>query len=424
VKRRLAELAFVAGPRLAGGAAAFVMNAVLLTHLAPAAYGAYALCMAIVLLADAVPGASVDMSVLRFSGGPRQADAERAGTRIKLAVVAAGALAAAVVSTPLVHQHFDVPRVPVLAWITWLAAASLMMFRSLLLHWQLQLRFGAYGASDLANSVLRFGAVAVLLVAGVASVESVLAATALAPLAVMAAIAATRGLPFAGRAVSKATVREVAAPARWFFLTYAAANLAVRLDLVLLAALAGAEVTGAYAGGQVFAQIPEMLGAYAAILVTPRLAGWWASGSVLGRLRALVIVAAVIGAVLYAAAAALLYATPTLFPAGFAASGPILLALLPGTLAGMTVMSGVVPFVMMARPRAALVVDIVALPVILVAMTLLVIDHGALGAAWAASAGRIAKALVFIGIAMRAAREAPAGVNDSDERDEWRVQRT
>src|SRR5450755_3090916 len=61
------EFLFVAFPKILGGLLTFALNLVLLRHFGPSEFGIYALCVALILLADAIVGSSMDMSVLRLA---------------------------------------------------------------------------------------------------------------------------------------------------------------------------------------------------------------------------------------------------------------------------------------------------------------------------------------------------------------------
>ena len=414
MKKRLFELALVATPKFLTGFLNVALNAALLRFLGPAEYGVFALCTAGIILFDSIFGAAADNSMFklvqaeRHRGPAHTLAIERAALVVKGLLWMAAALVVAPLAGEISRRWLQQDGRTALVAIVLAAAGAVLVFRSLLAHWQIRERFATYGAFDTAHSVLKFGGTALLLVwVDAPSTEPIVAIFALAPLLVVGGAALAGGFPLFHIEPSPVIVRRVARVSTWFVLTFGLSVVLSRLDLFVLAELSSIEAVGIYSGGQVFALIPELVGSLVSVIFVPRIYAYWHAGR-LQRLGSLVAGGGLAVGVVVTVAAWL--ARPWLahlFPASFAPSLEILLILLPGYLVGMVAFPLVIPFLMFARPRAILGLDLVTLPLMLALFAWLIHEHGAVGAAWAATVTRFCKVGIMHGLAWRALRRTP-----------------
>ena len=414
MKKRLLELALVATPKFLTGFLNVALNATLLRFLGPAEYGVFALCTAAIILFDSIFGAAADNSMFKLVQAERDRGAghtlaiERAAFLLKGVLWLVMAAIIIAFAGEISRRWFQQEGREGLVAAAVAAAATMLLFRSLLAHWQIRERFSAYGAIDTVHTILKFGSVALLLVLGGAtSSEPIIGLFALAPLAVVAGAAAVGAFPLLRAGPERAPLARVAAVSKWFLLTYGVSVVLSRLDLFVLAELSTIDAVGIYSGGQVFAMIPELVGSLLSVVFVPRIYSYWRGG----RLGA--IVRAIFGgglALAVALSAAAWLARPLLaplFPPSFQGSLEILLILLPGYLAGMVAFPVVIPFLMFSSPRSILALDLVTLPLMLALFAVLVQSHGAVGAAWAATVTRICKVGIMHALAWRALRRMP-----------------
>ncbi|MFQ5973230.1 MAG: lipopolysaccharide biosynthesis protein [Alphaproteobacteria bacterium] len=165
------------------------------------------------------------------------------------------------------------------------------------------------------------------------------------------------------------------------------------------------EDVGLYAGAQVYTMVPDLLGSYLAVVLSPRIMPLYRAGrffSFYWRTQ-LAVAGVAIGLYgLFLASSGLLQ--DTLFPASFDASHPVILVLMPGALAGMISFPLTLSFVMFLRPRFLLWLDLATLP-LLVALYVYAIDgYGVVGAAWVTTGMRLAKTVIVQIVAWRWAR--------------------
>jgi O-antigen/teichoic acid export membrane protein len=410
MKRSLLQAACVAIPKGLGGVLTIVLNGVLITRMSPAEFGIYAVCLALVALADGVIGGAVDMTAVKLASARRlrdlQAarDIERWALLVKLGfsalVICALLPFAGSLSEALFHREQ-----PGLLLVALATAAGVLLLRSAFLHLQMDERFGAYAGLELLAQTLRvLGIVCAITWFG----SSVVALTAAALIGTVVAVAA--GALAAGGLVRGGVLRwadghELWRTLRWMAVTLALSAVLARLDLLLLTRWSSIEQVGLFAAAQVFAQIPELFGWYLAVVYGPKVMPAAERGTLRAMMRRvqtglfLMVVAAA------AATALALSMWGHLLPAPYTHSGEILLPLMAGALAGMFALPVTVPYVMFVRPNYLFLYDLLTLPLLLLAYQLAITSHGALGAAWVSGGARIVKAAVLQSCALLWAKQ-------------------
>lgn len=414
MKQRLLEVLFVATPKVLGGVLTIALNAIVMRFLGPADFGVFALCTAAIVLFDSIVGAAVDNSMFKLvqserdRGSAHTLSIEQSALFVKIGLWMAAGLALAAfaeeVSRRWLHQDGRVSLVTTVV----LAAGAVLVFRSLLAHWQVRERFAVYGALDMLHTVLKFGSIGVLLLlAAHPQVEALVALLALAPICVTVSAMALGGLPLLRVRPALRNVLRVADVSKWFLMTFGLSVLLNRLDLFLLAELSTITEVGIYSGGQVYAIIPEMLGSLLSVVFVPRIYAYWRDGRLEHLGRSVLYIGAGFATLALAAAWAGRPLLALIFPPAFLASTEVFLILLPGTLAGMIAFPLVIPFLMFARPRAIFMLDLLTLPLVAALYGWLIASHGAVGAAWAATATRLTKVAVMHMLAWQALRRSP-----------------
>lgn len=403
-KRLLTDAVVTILPKLAGGGLTLLLGLVLIGHLPAAEYGHYALAITVIFLADAIAGMPFDLAVLRLvQSGTQGRFVEETALAMKLALsFVAGGLALAVA----ILSGVDAMGI-VLVALTVAAATSLLVLRSSLLRVQMQSRFRAYGALELMHVSLKLGPAFVLAFTQTGGVAGVLACLAAGPVVALGLVTLwipdLRMLPRMNRAAAAQMLRLV----RWYGPTLALGATLARLDILVLSAVAPAETVGIYGAATVIASVPDMLGMYMGVVLTPTVLALARQGTLRPWfLRVQLALTALALAILGLAALGLALGGAALLPSGYAGTVPILALLLPGSVLAMTTSALSLSFVMVAREDWLLRVDAVVAPLALIGYLLVVPSHGALGAAAVAVSVTIARSLAVLGAAWRLSARA------------------
>ncbi len=406
MKKTLTEFLFVACPKAVGGVGTLVLNLVLLRFLGgetAAAYGAYSLCVAIILMADGIFGTAFDMGVLRLAplyrtdNPSRSYSIERAALRLKAALILGVGLALSLLARPLANVLFGNPEQKHLIYISSAAAGGLLLLRSAQVHAQVDRRFHLYGLMDLLHSALKFGGIAVLLVFFAASPARVLLFFAAAPACVALVFlgAFARRLIFGGDTERGATA-ELVKFIRWFLGTFFLTTLVSKLDLLMLPVVTrDLHEVGIFAGALVLTMIPELLGVYLSVVFSPRIMPYCREGRFADFFRRFQVGFTGFALMLLAVAFfSLGFLREHLLPGSFAPSATVFLILLPGALAAMVSFPLTIQFLMFVRPAFLVAMESILLLPVGVAYYYAIRDHGAVGAAWVTTASRVLKAVL------------------------------
>ncbi len=404
IAREVGRFLLLALPKAGGGVFLLALNLLLVRVLDTAAFGRFAYCMTLILLADAIIGAPFDLAVIKLSGEGRAAGAAtpmaaaRAALHVKLAVTAGLCVVAAGLDA-LVGAPED--RGGLLA-ATLFAITSMLVVRSVQVTLQVSGRFLAYASIESLQLVLRvaFIAAAVLLLPPGA-------ALAIAALGAGALIAAAFGgfglqpglLRISGR--GDLPYARLSGVAFWVLATTAVGALIGRLDVLALGWLAPASGIGLFTAGQVIASIAELAGSYLAVFLTPRLVGAMRAGTTATLFRR------VQGALLALAGAGLVAALligplvlPVVLPPAYALSGTVALILMPGTLAAFATVPLALPLVLFRHKRALLLLDLALFPFVAAAYWLAIGQSGIIGAAIVTTSVMLLRSAAVQGIAL------------------------
>jgi O-antigen/teichoic acid export membrane protein len=266
---------------------------------------------------------------------------------------------------------------------------------------QLRQRFAAYSGVEVAQLALRLGpalAAALVLPPDVAVIGTlaVLAGGAALVLAGVAVLAPHR-VP--RPALAAPALGAVAGLVRWYLPTMALGAALARADLVLLGLLAGPAEAGRFGAAQAIAAVPDLVGMYLGVALTPRVLALAREGRLrpfFRRAQAVLTGLALAGL----GVAWGLAGWAADLPGGIAAAAPVALILLPGTALAFTTSALSLPLVMVARERWLLRVDLAVAPVALFAWAGVIgTGGGAVGAAWVTVAVMVARSLAVLAMA-------------------------
>jgi O-antigen/teichoic acid export membrane protein len=400
--RNIREFLFVAAPKALAGLCTVGINLVLLRFFGPEQYGAYALCVSIVLLSDAILGSALDLGVIRLASLHHEKDPQRclavqaAGFYLKvicvLVVTMIMSMFAGRLSQMLFHRRGDES----LLYIVCAGVLALLSLRSLQMLPQINCKFFEYGLLELIQMVLKYGGITLLLIWGRANAASVLALLAAGPFLAIAIFVAAwhrQILPFP--TVHWPLVRELTDLVKWYFLTFSISALVNRADIFLLASWSNLREVGLYSAAQTFAFVPQLLGTYLSVLLSPRIMPRWESGQFFSFFRRFQLAMLAVCAVLYGAAVLMIKTVgQKILPPSFLSSQQIILILLPGALAGLLTFPLTLTFLLFVKPRFLVAMDCIALPLMFLLYRYAIQEHGALGAAWVTSGSFVAKALI------------------------------
>ena len=418
LKRGIVDVFLVAAPKVVAGATTLLVNVVLLRYFGPEQFAIYSLCVTGILLTDAILGAAVDMGILRLVPLHQTSDPDRALAIQKAALflkVVPASVATAVLlafSRPVARFLFHQDGYSFLIFLSAISAIGLLSLRSTQACLQVAQRFSLYAALDWLHNAVRFGGIAAILWLNRPSIPGVLFFFSIAPM-----FAFALGIAFVGNRILGRTkqfwwaAREMARYVGWYATTFALTASVSRLDVFLLTSWSSLSEVGVFAGAQVFALIPELLGGYLAVVLGPRVVPYCLEGrfgSFFRRFQPLMISGC---ALLYVAGfAAVRLVAPVVLPAAFIRSAPVLLILLAGAIASMAAFPVTYTFLLFVRPRFLFSMELLASPLLILLYYYTIPAYGAVGAAWVTSASRLIKAAIAQGVAWKSTQNLSASI--------------
>jgi len=415
MKKVLLELFFVALPKILSGAGAASVNLILLRYFEPEQFGMYSLCITGILLADGILGSAFDMGVLRLAPAYRATDEkrslaiEKAAVILKLIVTLTVGLLLVLFAQPLSRSLFQQEGTAYLLYLSSCAALGMLLFRSVLVHLQVEGKFALYGSLDLLHNVLKFGGIALILAFSHVSLGAVLTFFALGPACVSVLYLGACRKKFLGQ--GSASVRaagELLGFVKWSLLIFSLAALISRLDIFLLTIQADMREVGIFSGGQAFAVIPDLIGGYLAVVLNPRIIPYCREGRFFAFFWRFQLASLVGCVVIYLTVILSMETTLSrLLPASFALSADVFLILLLGALSGLVMFPLVISFLMFVRPKFLFTMDCISAPIVIILYFYAIQHHGAVGAAWVTSASRIIRGVIAHVAAWKWARRAP-----------------
>ncbi|MBX3568073.1 MAG: oligosaccharide flippase family protein [Rhizobiaceae bacterium] len=380
--------------------------------------GILAVALATIKMVTTALGDPLDLDVVRrvapaLHDDPDEALAAwRAAQQIRLllaAVVLAGALLLAKpVADRLLHDASW--STPIL--LAGVAAAMEFVYRGYLADYQSRERFGSLLRLEGLLQILRVASVGGLLLADRLTASAFLMAYAAS---VSVAAVSAYALSDRGRrrvwVWSPAATRKTLDYVRWVAPALMLSAVVERLDLLLLSGMRGPEQSGLYGALMPLLLVPEMVVGLAMVVLQPRVADLAAKGKLLdlwvGVCKLTVPLAAA------ATVVVLLFAEPliglTIGPA-YRDSGLVLRLLFVAAMFWVAVVPVALSFVVMTQPRATLLVCALQGVLVLLAGSILIPEHGAVGAAISVLVMRVTTGLVLCGVALHALRPARADV--------------
>lgn len=399
---KLSEILFVGLPKLATGLGTIAFNLILLRVLGAEQFGVVSLCITTVVLVDSIIGAGIDLSVMKLAPARRETDPGGAAA-IQRSAMYLKAIGGAMVMLPLSLAAgwwsmalFRSQGYEDVLLMSALATLALLMLRSTQVQLQIESRFRLYGAVELAHAALRFGGVAALIAAGRATPLSVMSCVAGAPLALLMVwlAAGARGLLSPPGWDGKAT-RQLLGHLRWSVVTFGLGALISRMDLFLLARWGSLAEVGVYSAALTIALMAQLAGTYIAVVTSPRVGPLLERGTFKRfylRFQLGLLALAATGYLGFS-----LFWTlggGLLFPARYAAAGPLIYILLPGTLAGLVSFPLTITYLMFVRPSFLFRLDCLTFPVLLALYWYLVPRFGATGAACVTTGVNVLRAII------------------------------
>jgi len=402
IHQRLREFACVSLPKILGGIGLLGMNILLLRYMDATAFGALSLCLAAILIVDAVAGAAIDMGVLRLASARGIQPAagvlpfEQVAIDIKLLLSLLGLLILWPLLDPIRLHIFDNKAAASLPLLTWITACSMLLLRSTLVHKQLQQRFESYGILDLAQILIKFGAVGLVIWLLVPTPEAILISLISGPLLVfLYSLLRSPFLLLHHRLHLISTMGELFGYVKWYLLTFALGALISRMDIFLISFISDLKDVGLFSGALVYATIPELLGSYLAVVFGPRIMPALRDGTfarLYNKVQLALFTFAFCAYALFLIGSNVLGSV--LFPPGYADSAKLVAILLPGMLAGMASFPLTVSYLLFTRPRFLLYLDLFSLPLVLPLYIISIQDAGIIGAAWVTMGTRLFTTLI------------------------------
>jgi O-antigen/teichoic acid export membrane protein len=365
--------------------------------------GAFALALAMVKVVTSCVGDAVDLQTMREVPLAMRTDPARANRMWQAAVALRLGIGLAAVAVLLLLAGWvaavflDDPGRVGLVRLAGLAIVAELAWRAAFSYLQAQQRFVPLVGLEAALQVLRLSLIALFLLSGAVTAEAALTGYAAASLAIVAASPLV--LPaaaFRPWRVVRAELRTALSYMAWVFPALLLAAATERADLFMLAGLGGPEVAGLYGAILPIALAPDMVGAFLAAVVQPKVAEMRRQGRY--RSHALAISALFVPiAALAAAAIALLRHDIVMLTVGpaYAEVADAFAILAAGALAWLALTPLSLSTVVLLYPRATLFLSVGQAAFVLAAGLPLVATLGAVGAATTIAAMRVATALVL-----------------------------
>jgi O-antigen/teichoic acid export membrane protein len=388
--------------KIVGGGSALLINLFAVRHLVPAAYGIFAFCIANLQLFDALLGSALDMSVLKLAPIHRRdgflgiTPAERASLLVKMGIAALAIAVLAIFGEPIgsavFHSSGGRPTLVVLG----VAVLGLLLFRSVQVHSQIDLRFKRYAAADLSQTALRLLLSLGLIAAGITSSVWLVAGYGAAPLLVVLFSAPL-------------LLRQRQSPAPWFdpdafrrmlresalLMSIAGFSLLVfNQDMFFLALFRGPAEVGILRASYTIAFIPELLGTYIGQTVIPRIVPSCEAGTFPEFYKKFQIRA--FAAALPVLILGFMLIDPVitrLFPPAYRESLPVIKILFPAGVASLIGYPLTLNFLIFYRPKLFLAVDACLAPFMAAGYWFAAGHGGVIAVAWVTSIARLIKFL-------------------------------
>jgi O-antigen/teichoic acid export membrane protein len=300
------------------------------------------------------------------------------------------------------------------SWLLWSTAAMLgvLLLRSIQTFFQVEGRFDAYGKMELLHIVLKFAGVGTAMIAGYASPVLVLALFAIAPLSVVALFFAfSKERFFDGRGLlHNSTAKELFQYAKWFLITNSVSAVIVYMPNFVLTGFGDMREVGVYSAAQTLASIFPMLGAYIAILLSPRIMTYCRQGKFYALYR--------LSQTFLFGAACVVYLflvfcfdwiAAKLLPPGYATSQHMFMILLPAALSWLMTMPLNTAFLLFVRPKFIFFVESATFPFLLLSYFMVIPGSGAIGAAWVTTVFGLTRSIIIQVAAWRWALQTKAG---------------
>ncbi|HVN83087.1 MAG TPA: oligosaccharide flippase family protein [Terriglobia bacterium] len=380
-------------PKLLGGASTFLLNIILFRFFSPEQYGAYAICISVIVLAEGNFGSAIDLAVLRLAPLCRTDDPSRsraiqqAGLYIKLVLIGVVFLFLWLFAVPLQRMLFS--NKGEVSWLHWTTAVILgvLSLRSVQTHFQVEGKFSAYGKLELLHIFSKFTGVAIAVVMGRVNLGLILAFFAAAPISLCIFFFVISGKDFfRGRnLLSIQLIKQMVHFMKWFLVTTGISVLVAQLPNFTLTRWAGIREVGIYSAGSALSSIFPMLGLYLSVLLSPRIMSFCRQGTIYSLYRVLQrILIAASGVIYLFFFLSIDLIARKLFPSSFAQSKTIFMILLPAALSWLATTPLNMTFVMFIRPKFIVFMETILFPFLILSFYLVIPGHGAVGAAWVA----------------------------------------
>jgi O-antigen/teichoic acid export membrane protein len=383
------------------------MNFILIRRLGPESFGMVAVCITAIITSDAILGPSIDLGVLRSASAcwdrdvVRSLKIQKAGLVLKVALLVAIGILFSVDGRQIGRWLFQREDAGPMLVLSAVGVLGLGLLRSVQMHFQIERRFAAFGISDLLQNFIKFGGMALALRIKPAPVL-VLGLYVVGPLSVAAGMMIIYAGSLSGARFEWAEARELWREIRMYAATTAVGSTVAKMDVFFVSMLGGASQAGIFSAANTFALIPQLLGMYISIVLTPRIMPLWNAGRLATIYkRSQIWLGALCILTLLGGQAAFPYIARLFLPASFSQSIGVFLLLFPAALCSLLNFPWTVSFLLFFRPRTLLAMDFAGLVVLPFLYALAIRYSGATGAAVVTSGFILLKTAAMQGLALR-----------------------
>ncbi|MCA8869191.1 MAG: hypothetical protein KDA67_11120 [Rhodobacteraceae bacterium] len=393
-------------PKVLNGALTLLLSLILVVVFPIEQYGYYAYAINVILLADAIIGTPFDLAVIRVAqpiikSDPSTALAiERQAFFLKLLLATLIILMAFALFLVLDIKLAQHQRPMALILVTGAAILGLLTIRSLLLHMQMREAFAKYGKVELLHVALKMVPAFALVGFGMATPLNILLCFFLAPIIATGAMLFQIKFEASEKARSLDHIPSLARSLAWYLPTLALGATLARMDILLMGGFLPAKSLGAYGAAVTLASVPDMIGMYLGIVLTPRVVKYAHAGQLGPFFRRNQLLLMAVSAACYVGLLSLSgFQIQDHLPDKFTEIFPIFLILVPGTLFAMTTSAMALPFVLLSNRRFLLSLDVCIVPVVIVAYLWVIPNYGVSGTAYLALAVMMVRSIAVLAAA-------------------------
>jgi O-antigen/teichoic acid export membrane protein len=287
------------------------------------------------------------------------------------------------------------------------AVFGISLLRSIQTYFQVARRFAEFGLADLVQSGIKFLGVILVVILSPRTMM-VVAIYVIAPVSVAVILLTGWAKPLLTSSFDWDTAGYLWKQIRLYAATAVVGSTVARMDVFVVAAVAGTAQAGIFSAANTFALVPQLIGMYMSVVLTPRIVPMWNDGTFRPTYKRSQVWLGVCCLALWMFAWIVFPSVAkVLLPRSFSASAPVFIVLLPAALCSLMNFPWTVPFLLFFRPRALLAIDLIGSLPLIVLYTAAARHLGAIGVAAVTTGFALLKTTIMQMLAVRLFKQNP-----------------